>query len=244
MDEGGGIAATLTFAGEYASLSIENSILWGNTAPQVVYPPNTIVYNSDIEAGSWCGSLGNICVDPEFSDPLDGDLRLRLCSPAINAGDNSLIDDDTTDVNDADGTMEQTPWDIRKVARILEPEGVVDMGAFEDPQCPGELDADRDVDISDLAIMLSCFGQNCFDTTGCCLADLDCDDDNIDISDMSLLLSHFGTSCNQSPGLDRGDSGAESTGTLDLGSEEMTFWILSAGPAELLTWYAAGMPRW
>lgn len=119
------------------------------------------------------------------------------------------------------------------------------MGAYEDPQCPGDLDADRDVDISDLAIMLSCFGQNCFDTTSCCLADLDCDDDNIDISDMTLLLSRFGTSCNDGlTGLDRRDGGGGATDTLDLGSEEMTFWILSAGPDELLLWHAAGMPRW
>lgn len=248
-DGGGGLYVELT-AIDYVGVNVINSILWGNSADQIYDNSGSVarvsVMYSDVADGDWCGGFyENICDDPEFSDPLDGDLRLRLCSPAINTGDNFSIDIDRTDVNDADGTTEQTPWDIRKLPRILAPGSVVDMGAYEDPQCPGDLDADRDVDISDLAIMLSCFGQNCFDTTSCCLADLDCDDDNIDISDMTLLLSRFGTSCNDGlTGLDRRDGGGGATDTLDLGSEEMTFWILSAGPDELLLWHAAGMPRW
>ncbi|MBI5865430.1 MAG: hypothetical protein HZB38_13170, partial [Planctomycetes bacterium] len=51
------------------------------------------------------------------------------------------------------------------------------------------LDADRDVDLSDLSLLLSNFGC----TTGC-TADLT-GDGVVDIDDLAILLSYFGASC-------------------------------------------------
>lgn len=55
--------------------------------------------------------------------------------------------------------------------------------------CVGDLDGDADVDIADLALLLSNFGS-----TGSAAGDLDGDGD-VDIADLSLLLSRFGLSC-------------------------------------------------
>lgn len=56
--------------------------------------------------------------------------------------------------------------------------------------CPGDLDGDNDVDISDLSTLLSQFGSTGPGFSG----DLDNDGD-VDISDLSALLSNFGTNC-------------------------------------------------
>ncbi|MCC6357189.1 MAG: hypothetical protein IT450_00475 [Phycisphaerales bacterium] len=58
------------------------------------------------------------------------------------------------------------------------------------PNCPGDLDGDNDVDISDLSTLLSQFGSTGPGFSG----DLDNDND-VDISDLSALLSNFGTNC-------------------------------------------------
>jgi hypothetical protein len=55
----------------------------------------------------------------------------------------------------------------------------------------GDIDLDRDVDLSDLAILLSGFGC----TVHPCNGDLDSDGDT-DLSDLTLLLSNFGSACN------------------------------------------------
>ena len=55
--------------------------------------------------------------------------------------------------------------------------------------CPGDVDGDRDVDLSDLALLLAGFG-----CTSNCVGDVDGDGD-IDLGDLGLLLSRFGTTC-------------------------------------------------
>lgn len=55
--------------------------------------------------------------------------------------------------------------------------------------CAGDLDGDADVDIGDLALLLSNFGS-----TAGGAGDLDGDGD-VDITDLSMLLSRFGVSC-------------------------------------------------
>lgn len=54
--------------------------------------------------------------------------------------------------------------------------------------CPGDLNGDGVVDLSDLALLLSAFGTST--TTG----DIDGDGD-VDLTDLAILLSHFGTPC-------------------------------------------------
>jgi hypothetical protein len=56
---------------------------------------------------------------------------------------------------------------------------------------PGDFDADRDVDLSDLAVLLANYG-----TASCqmCTGDLDGDGD-VDLNDLTMLLSNYGRTC-------------------------------------------------
>lgn len=60
------------------------------------------------------------------------------------------------------------------------------------PQLPGDLDGDCDVDIQDLAVLLSNFGTNSGATPA--MGDVDGDGD-VDIADLALLLASFGSGC-------------------------------------------------
>lgn len=58
---------------------------------------------------------------------------------------------------------------------------------FSPDLVPGDLDGDGDVDVADLALLLSGFGCS----AGECVGDIDADGDT-DLSDLSMLLSNFG----------------------------------------------------
>lgn len=58
--------------------------------------------------------------------------------------------------------------------------------------CPGDINGDGIVDLSDLAGLLSHYGV----PSGASLADGDLDGDgDVDLTDLSVLLSNFGTDC-------------------------------------------------
>jgi hypothetical protein len=60
------------------------------------------------------------------------------------------------------------------------------------PPCPGDLDGDDDVDLSDLSILLANYGM----TSGAEYEDGDLDGDgDVDLTDLSGLLAVYGTSC-------------------------------------------------
>lgn len=83
---GGGICAS----GTDSASGVENSIIWGNTAPagpgiklrNTSYP--TVSY-SDVQGGF--SGQGNFNSDPCFSDPTGGNYHLLADSPCINSGD-------------------------------------------------------------------------------------------------------------------------------------------------------------
>ena len=58
-----------------------------------------------------------------------------------------------------------------------------------DPNCPGDIDGDRDVDLTDLALLLSDF-----DCLGLCVGDID-GDDATNLTDLAILLAHFDEVC-------------------------------------------------
>ena len=65
-------------------------------------------------------------------------------------------------------------------------------GAAAGVPCFGDLDADQQVGLSDLAILLSNFGT----ASGALPEDGDLDDNGtVDLSDLALMLSVFGTIC-------------------------------------------------
>jgi hypothetical protein len=62
----------------------------------------------------------------------------------------------------------------------------------DDGCCPGDLDGDSDVDLSDLGQLLSNYGT----TSGAQYSDGDLDDDgDVDLSDLAALLAVYGTTC-------------------------------------------------
>ena len=59
-------------------------------------------------------------------------------------------------------------------------------------RCLGDLDRDGDVDLADLAAMLSDYGT----PSGATFADGDMDNDgDVDLSDLALLLANYGPGC-------------------------------------------------
>lgn len=90
--------------------------------------------------------------------------------------------------------MESTPSDMAfaeplhiAAAALPVPDGI---DFLLPATCTGDLDNDGDVDIADLAVLLSQFGSAGPGISG----DLDADGD-VDISDLALMLSVFGTTC-------------------------------------------------
>lgn len=95
--EGGGFYNNSTI-----QYTIHNSVFWGNTGPNPQISSyagvNWPIVNYSIVQGGWPHSGTNILdQNPSFAD---ADLRLNLDSPAIDAGDNTVV---AIDLHDADG---------------------------------------------------------------------------------------------------------------------------------------------
>jgi WD40 repeat protein len=132
------------FHGDDCSPAFTNCVFWANTCDG-----DSIEY-AQINGGGlinycciqgWSGKLGgtgNFGDDPLFVDPdgsdnrigtLDDNLRLRPNSPCINAGDNSALAVDVSDLDSDGDTEEPIPFDIEGQSRVLN--GTVDIGGYE-----------------------------------------------------------------------------------------------------------------
>lgn len=188
---GGGVSlATATPA-----LNADNCIFWNNNsggfseAAQIAgFSGNDTVDYCIVQGLSGAfGGVGNSAADPQFEDELAGDFRLAAGSPAIDAGNNVAVPAGTTmDVfgNPRFVDAPATPDTGAGTAPI------VDIGAAEFGPCFADLDGNREVNLGDLAELLSQFGSSGSGLT----ADLDQDND-VDLADLAALLSQFGGLC-------------------------------------------------
>jgi predicted outer membrane repeat protein len=189
----------------YSRPKLANCILWGDTAslgPEVAIGDQSVldisycclegsygnIYNDATSSITW--GLGNIDKDPKFrdGDGLDGvrgteddDLRVRIDSPCIDAGNSEAVpyDYDAADTDDDGDKAEQLPLDLDGRIRFLDEPSVadtghgtglnggtppvVDIGAYEyqrgvcgdvsHPYPSGDLDHDCRVGFRDLAVL-------------------------------------------------------------------------------------------
>ncbi len=127
-----------------ANLTVQNSILWGNTNgngtdPQIVndsaFGSNT-VSNSIVQGGQF----GGLNAAPLFTTPLTpsatpstaGNFRLLDASPGIDAGANANVPADTLDL-DGDTNLTEDARDLAGNPRRFDDTGVVDTGAGTAP---------------------------------------------------------------------------------------------------------------
>jgi hypothetical protein len=68
----------------------------------------------------------------------------------------------------------------------------MDRGAYELQLCPGDVNGDQSVNLSDLALLLAHYGMASGATPGD--GDTDADGD-VDLNDLAFLLARFGTTC-------------------------------------------------
>jgi len=173
-NSGGGVS---NFGSSLAAVS--NSILWnnggGSESDQINPSTGSITVNYSCIQG-WTGALGgrgNIASYPEFVDPVQGDFHLHSDSPCIDAGDNTALPADDFDVDGDGNTTEPNPFDFDANPRRVNdpctddtanPAGIslpVDMGAYEyQVTCPGDIDCDGNVGVTDLLLLLAAWGTN------------------------------------------------------------------------------------
>ena len=141
-----------------------NSILWGNSdstgfTSAAQLSPNwngwvADTVNHSVIQGGWGGpgGVGILDLDPRFVDPggtdgivgtLDDNLRLLPGSPAIDAGDNTALPEDTFDLDNDGDLLESLPLDLDgRLRRMDDPatpdtgfglSPFVDLGAYEFP---------------------------------------------------------------------------------------------------------------
>lgn len=106
--------------------------------------------------------------------------------PAGGAGKQHVLTMDTSTAGTQTGTLTIASNAPDEPARVVVLTGVVQAGG-----CPGDLDHDGDVDLSDLSTLLANFGLT---GVGPEAGDLDGDAD-VDLSDLSTLLASFGLPC-------------------------------------------------
>ena len=147
-----------------ASPRLRNCILWNNRSDALLGE----IYNEEADSvpdvqyscvrGGYPGE-GNISQDPLFLGDLSAGLYLRPGSPCIDAGDNSAIPPDSTDLDENGNRLEPTPVDLLHNARTFDiPEiadsgnglaPLVDMGAIEVTGQPVIMASDISISESD-----------------------------------------------------------------------------------------------
>jgi len=153
-----------------ATTSIRNCVMWSNVGPSgaqlaldatsPIPLTSALIEWSDLAGGAaavyvvnstlnW--GVGNLDADPLFADIdgpdndpatfMDNDYRLAFGSPCIDAGNNTLVPPDLTDIDGDGDVLEPVPWDLDFLSRFVDipaaPDTgfgtppLVDLGAYE-----------------------------------------------------------------------------------------------------------------
>lgn len=201
-DGGGGIR-------DRADLIINNSIIAFNTANV-----DDDIRGSSTKNNSLIGIDPHFTLNPSggadgFGDNPDtptidesandhfGNLRLQPDSPGLNLGKNIFLPSDTHDLDNDNDTTELLPVDATGAPRIIG--NTTDIGPHE-YHLPADFNHDNTVDLIDLAILATYFGQtdpghplnpalNIDFTRG------DANNDHsVDLQDLAVLATYFGQS--------------------------------------------------
>lgn len=202
---------------ELATATLQNSIIWNENAvtastPIYAVTGTAIVASNSFIIGGAPGVVGGgtttgwqnmVSGNPMFVNPAAGNFAISSGSSCIDAGNNTLLVADRTDLNANGNRSEPTPRDLAGNPRTTDdlltadtgtgPAPVVDVGAYEFvPPCTGDIDNNGTRNLTDLATLLSNFGV----PAGATPAQGDTDNDrDIDLVDLANLLTVFGTPC-------------------------------------------------
>jgi hypothetical protein len=111
--------------------TLTNSIFWGDLVPEIFFDGSSSASITwcDVQDGSPFAGSGNIQTDPLFLGA-PADLRPGALSPAVDAGNNTLVPGGTTvDVRGLPRFFDDPDVPDSGVGNV--PPGIVDMGAYE-----------------------------------------------------------------------------------------------------------------
>jgi hypothetical protein len=182
-NEAGNYGGGITCFGWESWPTVTNSILWGNTPPEVRPDRGTVtVTYCNVDQDGYEGTDGNIRQDPLFVG--GEDYHLLAGSPCIDAGTNC---DPNIPTKDKDGKGRYLDGDNNGTT-------VVDLGAYEfgDDRCAGDFDSDGDVDGADLVLFAAKFGRIDCGSGEPCAGDYN-GDTVVDRCDLTVFTACFGT---------------------------------------------------
>jgi len=117
-NEAGTQAGAILSWGGGNAVTLQNSIVWANTAPNEPQLSGGFVVSYSLVEDGWLGT-GNLNADPLFVSPESGDYHLQMGSSALDAGDNGYAPE-----FDLDGTVRPLDSNHDGIA-------TADMGAYE-----------------------------------------------------------------------------------------------------------------
>lgn len=132
--------------------TLQNCILWDNIDPgqaPIFIESGTPTINYSCIQGGWIGGTGNIDANPMFIDPngpdgvigtTDDNFRLLAESLCIDAGDNTVLPADDTDLDNDGNVLERIPLDYIGKARFINIPDVFDTGLADMPTYPDVID--------------------------------------------------------------------------------------------------------